>query len=92
MNFGESTKEGEKFRGTLNSIAYGEVMGAAARNLQKVSERLCLCLCFCFAFVSLSSLVFFLRSFLLAPLLLSKLLLVSVFLLTFVLIFVFDTH
>ncbi len=38
MNFGgqESTREGEKFRGTLNSIAYGEVMSAAAKNLQKV--------------------------------------------------------
>lgn len=40
MNFGgqESTREGEKFRGTLNSIAYGEVMAAAAKNIQKVSS------------------------------------------------------
>ncbi len=37
MNFGgqQSTREGEKFRGTLNSIAYGEVMAAAAKNIQK---------------------------------------------------------
>ena len=41
MNFGgqESTREGEKFRGTLNSIAYGEVMAAAAKNLQRVRAK-----------------------------------------------------